>query len=250
MTAADEINACLKSSNLWHNVKKFQLVANMRVALLNDPSAEDFCKQLLTIGNGRVPVNKSSRLISLSPIFCNFVASKNELIENVFPNMIANHENKEWLCERAILAAKNKDVDDLYFAILNVIVGHLHSFKSVDSVTNEDEATNYPTEFLNSLDVPGLPQRNLQLKGSVPQKEKTEPLYRITLSVCPSVRPSVKTLFSGTRGGYTPYNVLLTHSHMLEDKEKRQLICVLAQPDDHDRRSRDPSRRTHSSTVP
>ncbi|GBP84223.1 hypothetical protein EVAR_62239_1 [Eumeta japonica] len=29
-TAADEINACLKSSNLWHNVNKFQLVANMK----------------------------------------------------------------------------------------------------------------------------------------------------------------------------------------------------------------------------
>ncbi|GBP13165.1 hypothetical protein EVAR_93125_1 [Eumeta japonica] len=114
-TAADEINACLKSYNLWHNVKKFQLVANMRVALPNDPSAEDFCKQLLTIGNGLVPVDKSSGFISFPPNFCNFVSSKDELIENVFPNMIANHKNGEWLSERAILAAKNKYVDDFKF---------------------------------------------------------------------------------------------------------------------------------------
>ncbi|GBP77145.1 hypothetical protein EVAR_38723_1 [Eumeta japonica] len=43
----------------------------------------------------------------------------------------------------------------------------MHSFKSIDCVTNE-EATNYPIEFLNSLDVPGLLPHNLRLKvGSV-----------------------------------------------------------------------------------
>ncbi|GBP37975.1 hypothetical protein EVAR_84962_1 [Eumeta japonica] len=137
---ADEINACLKSSNLWHNVKKFQLVANMRVALQNDSPAEDFCKQLLTIGNGRVPVYKSSGLISFPHNFCNYVSSKDELIVNVFPNMIAKHKNEELLSEQAILPAKNKYVDDLNFAIQNVIVGILHSFKYVDCVTNKDEA--------------------------------------------------------------------------------------------------------------
>ncbi|XP_037943171.1 ATP-dependent DNA helicase PIF1-like [Teleopsis dalmanni] len=118
-TAADEINACLKSSNLWRYVKKLQLVTNMRVALVNDTSAEVL---------QAIAVNR----------------------------------------ERAILAAKNKDVNDLNFVIQNQIVGTLHTFKSIDCVTNEEEATNYPTEFLNSLDMPGLPPHNLQLKiGSV-----------------------------------------------------------------------------------
>ena len=167
-TAADEINACLKSSNLWRYVKKLQLTTNMRVALLNDTSAEDFSEQLLTIGNGRVPVDKSSGLISFPQNFCNFVSSKDELINKVFPNIITNYKNNEWLSERAILAAKNKDVDDLNYIIQNDIIGTMHLFKSIDCVTNEDEATNYPIEFLNSLDVPGLPPHNLHLKvGSV-----------------------------------------------------------------------------------
>ncbi|XP_076260093.1 uncharacterized protein LOC143196315 [Rhynchophorus ferrugineus] len=46
------------------------------------------------------------------------------------------------------------------------LVGTLHSFKSIDCVTNED--TNYPTEFLIFLDVPDIPPHNLQLKtGSI-----------------------------------------------------------------------------------
>ncbi|XP_024947845.1 ATP-dependent DNA helicase PIF6-like [Cephus cinctus] len=70
--------------------------------------------------------------------------------------------------ERAILAAKNKDIDDVNFIIQSIIATNLHSFKSIDCVTKEDEATNYPIEFLNSLDLPGLPPHNLQLKvGSI-----------------------------------------------------------------------------------
>ncbi|XP_017473960.1 PREDICTED: ATP-dependent DNA helicase PIF1-like [Rhagoletis zephyria] len=142
-TAADEINACLKSSTLWRFVKELQLTTNMRVALLNDPSAETFSKQLLTIAT-------------------------DELINKVFPNIIANHKYHNWLSERAILAAKNNDVDHLNITIQKQIIGPLHSFKSIDGVTNEDEATNYPTDFLNSLDLPGLPPHYLQLKvGSV-----------------------------------------------------------------------------------
>ncbi|XP_056630751.1 uncharacterized protein LOC130441204 [Diorhabda sublineata] len=167
-TAADEMNACLKSSNLWRYVKKLQLTQNMRVALLNDTYAEDFSEQLLTIDNGQVPVDDSSRLISFPNNFCNFVSSKDELINNVFPNIISNYKNNEWLSERVILEAKNKDVDVLNYIIQNKIIGTMHSFKSIDCVTNEDEATNYSIEFLNSLDVPGLPPHNLRLKvGSV-----------------------------------------------------------------------------------
>ena len=38
------------------------------------------------------------------------------------------------------------------------------SFRSIDAVIESDEAVNFPTEFLNSLDVPGLPPHLLQLK--------------------------------------------------------------------------------------
>lgn len=42
----------------------------------------------------------------------------------------------------------------------------MHSFKYIDSIIDPNEVVNYP--ILNSLDLPGLPPHNLQLKvGSV-----------------------------------------------------------------------------------
>ena len=38
------------------------------------------------------------------------------------------------------------------------------TYNSVDSITNPDDVVNYPTEFLNSLELPGFPPHNLQLK--------------------------------------------------------------------------------------
>jgi PIF1 helicase. len=61
------------------------------------------------------------------------------------------------MSEREIFATKNKDVDDLNATIQNFLLGELFSFKSVNTVINQDDVVNYPTEFLNSMDLPGLP---------------------------------------------------------------------------------------------
>jgi ATP-dependent DNA helicase PIF1 len=46
--------------------------------------------------------------------------------------------------------------------------GDLVSYKSIDTFCDATEAVNYPTEFLNSLDLPGMPSHNLQLKVGSP----------------------------------------------------------------------------------
>lgn len=54
--------------------------------------------------------------------------------------------------------------------LFNIIylAGSLVTYKSVDTITNQDDVVNYPTEFLNSLDLPRLPPHTLQLKVGVP----------------------------------------------------------------------------------
>ena len=74
-------------------------------------------------------------------------------------------KNHKWLSERAILAAKNKDVHEINNIILTKIWDQAVIYKSVDTVPEPNEAVNYPSEFLNSLDLQGFPPHVLQLKN-------------------------------------------------------------------------------------
>ncbi|XP_067632993.1 ATP-dependent DNA helicase PIF1-like [Eurosta solidaginis] len=148
-TPADEINACLKSSLLWRHVQKLTLNINMHVQFHNNQSADRFSKQLLDIGNGKVQVDNTNGLITLPNNFCTILQSTEELIESVFPNIVQNYRNHNWLRERAILAPKNLHVNSINYQIQDKLPGAVTSYKSVDSAMNADDAVNYPIEFLN-----------------------------------------------------------------------------------------------------
>lgn len=191
-TPADELNACLKASHLWRLVKKLSLTVNMRVQLQNDVSAQLFASQLLDVGNGKIVMDARTGLITLPSHFCVIVGSKEDLISSVYPNILQNHKNHQWLSERAILAAKNKDVGDINIDILNKISGETKTYKSIDCVMDPDEVVNYPTEFLHSLDLPGTPPHILQLKIGVPiilLRNLNQP------KLCNGTRLVVKNLF-------------------------------------------------------
>lgn len=70
----------------------------------------------------------------------------------MLPNVAQNYRDHCWLNEQVILASKITDV--------NEIAGELTTYKSVDCAINQDDV-NYPPEFLNSLDLPGLSRHNL-----------------------------------------------------------------------------------------
>ncbi|XP_055308166.1 ATP-dependent DNA helicase pif1-like [Sitodiplosis mosellana] len=163
-TPADELNACLKLSPLWRYVKVLRLRENVRVQLQNDPSAAVFSKQLLDIGNGAMAVNAATGMITFPENFCRITQEKDELVQSVFPNIVQNYMDHDWLGERAILAGTNKDVTELNWSIQSKIPGDVVSYKSIDTVTNDDGVVHYSAEFLNSVDVPGLPPHNLRLK--------------------------------------------------------------------------------------
>lgn len=162
-TPADEINACLKSSFLWAHVQRLSLTTNMRVRLQNDSSAREFSKQLLKIGDGKIASDQNGFIV-LPNNFCIIVSSKQELIDRVFPNIVQNYNNYDWLRERAILAPKNINVNEINFHIQEKLPGDSVTYKSIDTAMNDEDAVNYPVEFLNSLEPPGMPPHYLNLK--------------------------------------------------------------------------------------
>ncbi|KAK9872125.1 hypothetical protein WA026_016177 [Henosepilachna vigintioctopunctata] len=217
-TVADELNACLKSSNLWRYVRPLQLTTNMRVFLQHDETANVFAKQLLDIGNNKIAMDTSTGFITLATDFCHFTDSKEELIQRVFPDIAQKFNNHNWLGERAILAAKNKDVEDLNATIQNFLPGQLVSFKSVDTVMNQDDVVNYPTEFLNSLELPGLPSHNLQLKvGSVVIMLRNINQPRLCNGTRLAVKKLMNNVIEGTiiKGKYKGEDVLIPRIPMI-----------------------------------
>ena len=190
-TMADELKACLKSSYLWRHVKTLKLITNMRVHLRGDASVGHFAEQLLAIGNGKIPNDPKSGLINIPVDFCNVVQSVEALMNNVFPNIQTHFKNHEWLCERAILAPKNINVNSINLQIQQQLPGETISYKSIDTAADANAAVQYPTEFLNSLEPSGMPLHNLQLKiGSPIMLLRNLDAPRL----CNGTRLSVKTL--------------------------------------------------------
>lgn len=166
-TPADQLNACLKTSTLWRNVHRLTLTTNMRVRLQNDQSSVIFAQQLLDIGNGAIPTDNYSK-ITLPLHFCKLVNSKEELIHQVFPHIENNYLNEQWISERAILAAKNVDVHEINYQIQECLPSQYRTYLSTNTIIDPEQIVHYPIEFLNSLDISGMPPHQLQLKIGAP----------------------------------------------------------------------------------
>lgn len=123
----------------------------------------NFGNQLLKIGNGTWNENDDGN-IEYDNSICNKVLNMTELINSVFPNISSNYKNTSWLSERAIITLRNDLVDEINEKISAYIPGDPIIYKSLDNPVDEDDATNYPTEFLNSLKHSGIPQHILKLK--------------------------------------------------------------------------------------
>ncbi|GFY42192.1 ATP-dependent DNA helicase [Trichonephila inaurata madagascariensis] len=96
------------------------------------------------------------------------VNSPDEILSNVYPNIQQNFKDQDWLSHRAILASRNDVVEKLNVTIQKQLQEQEFAYKSIDCILNDDEAVQYPIEFLNIIQTPDLQAHNLILKVGAP----------------------------------------------------------------------------------
>ncbi|XP_076929372.1 uncharacterized protein LOC143593706 [Bidens hawaiensis] len=134
---------------------------------LNDPW---FSEYLLRVGDGKEPCVDGTFIRipqNMSIPFTTQEASIKELVNTLFPDLQANARSTEYMTSRAILTTKNEDVDRINDHMIDIYEGEEQIYYSFDMA--EDDTQNlYPTEFLNSLIVTGMPPHKLWLKIGCP----------------------------------------------------------------------------------
>ncbi|GFQ68149.1 ATP-dependent DNA helicase [Trichonephila clavata] len=90
------------------------------------------------------------------------------VLSGVYPNIQQNFKDQDWLSHRAILASRNDVVEKLNATIQKQLSGQEYAYKSIDCILNDEEAVQYPIEFLNSIQTPDLQAHNLILKVGAP----------------------------------------------------------------------------------
>ena len=165
------VDASLKRSVLWTQIRVRNLTTNMRVMMSsgeNQAELAQFAEYLLRIGDGREPCVEGlgSDFIKIPDDLCLSDPTVANLIDAVYGLLPTMWDNQSWLSQRAILTPKNVDVD-----IINDIITERFNpnaptkeLLSADSVGPEDDPLMYPSEFLNSLTVSGMPPHKLRLK--------------------------------------------------------------------------------------
>jgi ATP-dependent DNA helicase PIF1 len=170
-TRAQIVNSSLRNASFWSSVNQFRLSVNMRVERdvdvdggNNVDSQEDFVRFLLQVGDGLASGKRGVPDSMLIPEDMVLHGTIKDLIRWTYPSLHENFNNHEYITNRAILTTKNVDADEANAKMLSSFPGEVVVYKSADSVFATDNAVSFPTEFLNSLSLPGLPPHELCLK--------------------------------------------------------------------------------------
>ena len=94
--------------------------------------------------------------------------SEKQLIDFTFPNLESNNFDMFSISNKIIVAATNKKVDEINQIATQLMYGDEIIKHSCDKLVTDSQQSLYPQEFLNRLNISGLPPHKLVLKIGQP----------------------------------------------------------------------------------
>jgi ATP-dependent DNA helicase PIF1 len=154
---AATVQNSIKFSNLWPLFKVFKLTKNMRA----NTDQCVFANFLLKIGNGEFPTNDDGT-VNLPSL----IISELDIVTQIYGKTLPVDSVSSYYSKCAILAPKNEHCDEVNRRVLDLIPGKIKTYTSVNTLITEDESEvlQFPIDFLNSLEMTGLPSHELVLK--------------------------------------------------------------------------------------
>ncbi|RCN43056.1 hypothetical protein ANCCAN_10937 [Ancylostoma caninum] len=156
---SDTVNSCIKASALWSNFTTLELTSNMRVT----SGDSEWINFLLRVGNG-TENDEDGRVTLPTEIMC-----AGNIVTAVYGENIDARDTDN-LSTKAILAPRNRSVDQLNTEVLSRMNSEERIYKSIDEAVTEDpsDAIHFQPEFLHKLDPSGMPPHELRLrKGAI-----------------------------------------------------------------------------------
>jgi hypothetical protein len=86
----------------------------------------------------------------------------------IFPRLHEGQAIDDYLRECAILAPRNKEVSLINIMVLSYLPSAQVNFFSADFTKDTEVVNTYPSEFLNTLEINGMPSHKLSFKISAP----------------------------------------------------------------------------------
>ncbi|EOA12259.1 hypothetical protein CARUB_v10008029mg [Capsella rubella] len=134
-----------------------------------------FSKWLLDIGDGKINEPNDGEVEIEIPEDLLIKASEDPIhaiVHEIYGNSFAKENDPRFFKRRAILSPRNEDVDKINQYMLSQLPGEKRRYLSSDSIKTSDTSVFddmvYSQEFLNSINVSGLPKHELTLKKGAP----------------------------------------------------------------------------------
>ncbi|KAK4596705.1 hypothetical protein RGQ29_014654 [Quercus rubra] len=170
------VESSINKSSLWKNCRVFILTKNMRLTQNpGDIATREFAEWILKIGDGELNNSESEASIEIPHDLLIQPGSHpfNDIVKATYPDFHTKFSDSKYLEERAILAPTNEVVEDINDYMIDLINVDEKTYLSADSICKAstnilDQDVMYPTEHLNSLKFPGIPNHKLRLKVGMP----------------------------------------------------------------------------------